>query len=61
MQGKINPLKELLKWFFGLSEHTLPALLLCIIEMFPTPQHIKENMESIKEELRQELHVFIFN
>jgi len=55
-QGKINPLKELLKWFFGLSEHTLPALLLCIIEMFPTPQHIKENMESIKEELRQELH-----
>ena len=52
---------ELLKWFVGLSEHTLAAIVLGIGEFFSlSPSHPTSlKMKSMADELHRELQVTI--
>ncbi len=54
----VNAFRELLKWTLGRSAHTLPALVLAIVERFPhlaeARMHVAlEAFESLKEKLAQ--------
>lgn len=57
LKGKIDPLRELFKWFIGLSEHTLIAILLCVTEYvtLPAEHPFSRKLLSLKDELLQEL------
>jgi len=52
-QGKPLPyLRELLKWGLGRSDHTFPALALCVLEAVPMP--VRRTLETARR-LREEL------
>ena len=56
MKGRLNPWTEMIKWFLGLSVHTLPALLLAIGERFVfTDSEFHNNYVNLGLKLRDEL------
>lgn len=60
-QGIMNPWTELLKWFFGKSEHTIFAINLVILDQmsvsYGTPKH--RLMVKKRDELRDQLSEFL--
>ncbi len=50
---KLNPFSELVKWAVGMSNHTLPAISLSIMERVPmkNPKKLIDLGEQLKEEI----------